>query len=476
MSISAALSSAVSGLSATGRAAQTASQNVANALTPGYGVRDVQLSSDRYGGVRVEGVDRRTDIALVTDRRAADASSAGAGTRLAALETVADAIGRADSSTSISARLGDLNARFLDAASRPDSDIRLDAAVRAAGDLVGAINAAGGTIQDQRLAADGAIGDAVAALNRGLARIDELNDQIAKANATGTDANSLVDMRHKAIDEIADTVPLRQIDREGGRVALITDTGRVLLDSRPAEIGFTPINGMSAGSSLGAPLSGLTVDGRAIDMTNPKNAVAGGRLEALFDLRDNRLQAAQARLDSLALDLVQRFEASGLTDGAGAGLFTESGAPVSASPLPGLAQRLTLSEAVDPAEGGEARRLRDGLDGAPGEVGESRRLNAFAEVLTTSSPPSSAALSSGSKSLLQLGDVLTGRETAEAYRTESDLAYAESRASTLREAELQKGVDTDVEMQKLLLIEQSYAANARVIQIAGSMIDRILEI
>ncbi len=469
MSISAALSSAVSGLSATGRAAQTASQNVANALTPGYGVREVRLSSDRTGGVRVDAVDRRTDIALLTDRRAADASSAGAGTRLSALEKVADAVGRADSATSIAARLGDLNARFLDAASRPDSDIRLEAAVRAADEVVGAFNAAGAAIQDQRLAADGAIGDAVAALNRGLARIDELNDQIAKATATGTDANSLIDMRHKAIDEIADTVPLRQIDREGGRVALITDTGRVLLDSRPAEIGFAPFNGMSAGSTLGAPLSGLTVDGRAIDMTDPKSAMAGGRLEALFDLRDTRLPAAQARLDSLALDLVQRFEAVDTGPGSG-GLFGFDG--TDPATVPGAAQRLELSADV----AAEPRRLRDGLDGAPGPVGESRLLTSFAEVLTTSGPPSGMALSSGSKSLLQLGDILTGRETAEAYRTESDLAYAESRAATLREAELQKGVDTDAEMQKLLLIEQSYAANARVIQVAGSMIDRILEI
>jgi len=32
-------------------------------------------------------------------------------------------------------------------------------------------------------------------------------------------------------------------------------------------------------------------------------------------------------------------------------------------------------------------------------------------------------------------------------------------------------VDTDYELQNLLLIEQSYAANARVIQTVGDMID-----
>ncbi len=480
MSITAALTSAASGLTATGRAAQSVSQNIANALTPGYGVRDVNLSSHEYGGVRVNGIDRRVDTALLTDRRSADAQAAGAETRLGALVAVADAVGRADAKDSISARLGALQAGLLAAASRPDSEIRLGAAVDAAAGLVATINAAGTAIQDQRLEADREIARAVETLSTGLTRIDDLNDRIAKARATGGDVNALMDLRQQAIDGISDIVPLRQIDRAGGRVALLTETGRVLLDFEPATIGFTPTNGMSAGATLGTPLSGLTLDGRAIDMTDRKGAMAGGRLEALFDLRDSRLPAAQTRLDALALEIAHRFEAPGLdaTTGPGAaGLFTDRGAAIGAAPLPGLAQRLTLSDRVDPNAGGAPWRLRDGLGAAaPGDVGEARFLNGLADVLGASATPVSPALSISSRSLLQLGDLIVGQETAEAYRVETDLTFAESRASTLRQMELSQGVDTDAEMQKLLLIEQSYAANARVIQVAGSMIDRLLEI
>jgi len=38
------------------------------------------------------------------------------------------------------------------------------------------------------------------------------------------------------------------------------------------------------------------------------------------------------------------------------------------------------------------------------------------------------------------------------------------------------GVDTDAEMQSLLLIEQSYAANARVIQTVSDMLDILMQI
>lgn len=42
--------------------------------------------------------------------------------------------------------------------------------------------------------------------------------------------------------------------------------------------------------------------------------------------------------------------------------------------------------------------------------------------------------------------------------------------------ELSLGVDTDEEMATLLLVEQAYAANARVIEVADQMTSRILEI
>ena len=47
----------------------------------------------------------------------------------------------------------------------------------------------------------------------------------------------------------------------------------------------------------------------------------------------------------------------------------------------------------------------------------------------------------------------------------------------MAEAEISEtGVDVDQQMQDLLIIEQAYAANARVIEIASNMIDRLMEI
>ncbi len=61
-------------------------------------------------------------------------------------------------------------------------------------------------------------------------------------------------------------------------------------------------------------------------------------------------------------------------------------------------------------------------------------------------------------------------------RWEDQADFATARYDTLHTAELGQGVDTDVEMQNLLLIEQSYAANAKVLSAVDQMMQRLLEL
>ena len=52
MTISSALSAALSGLTASSRAASVVSENIANAQTEGFGERELTLSSIAYGAGR----------------------------------------------------------------------------------------------------------------------------------------------------------------------------------------------------------------------------------------------------------------------------------------------------------------------------------------------------------------------------------------------------------------------------------------
>jgi flagellar hook-associated protein 1 FlgK len=56
------------------------------------------------------------------------------------------------------------------------------------------------------------------------------------------------------------------------------------------------------------------------------------------------------------------------------------------------------------------------------------------------------------------------------------VTYAAAKWEAIRTLELEGGVDTDQELQKLLVIENAYAANARVIQTVDEMLDLLLRI
>ena len=480
MSITAAMNSAASGLSAAGRAAQVVSDNVANALTPGYAARQITRSAGSLGGVEITSIGRRETQSLITDRRISEAALAGAQTHLSALNTVARAVGSADDTGSLAGRFADLSARLIEAQSRPDSEVRLGNLKAAFSDLVGHINSVGHAVQDQRLVADTAISNGVDSVNTTLQQVHDLNTKIVASGGQGRDTNALLDQRRIAVDRLAELIPIRTIPRDDGRIALITQAGKLILDGRPAEFSFTRTNGMSASMSLGAPLSGLEINGRPIDTASSNSPITGGTLAALFTLRDDTLANSQSQIDAVAQDLMQRLQTPSVdpTSGIGApGILTDAGAAGSSIPSAGLAQRLAINAAVDPSQGGELYRLRDGLGAtAPGLSGDASFLNRIADAFAARTTPTTTALTSSATDAGGMIDIMLAASTGAVFYAERTAVEANSRHEVFLQAELAEGVNTDDEMRELLLVEQSYAANARVIEVAGSMIQRLLEI
>ena len=479
MTISAALSNALSGLGATSRSMQVVSSNIANAMTPGYGRREIDLATQFQGGVRVAGVGRAVNQSVVTERRIVGAELGGSETRTSALRRLADTIGATDRQGSISATVARFETALTEAASSPDSEARLASLAHAGRDMATVLNSASTAIQDERLKAERSIASEVDRLRTGLAGIDDLNEDIVKLRALGQDANGLLDQRQQLIDSISDIVPMRELPRQNGAIAIVTDGGQVLLDSRPVEIEFTPVAGMSASMVLGAPLATLTVGGREIDMGAPDGRMSGGTLAAQFDVRDRLAPEMQGQIDGLARDLIERVSTPGLDPTASGlpGLFTDDGGVLAAGNERGLAGRIALNAAVDPNTGGEPWRLRDGLYAAGrGPEGNASLLRALGDTLSAAQPPSSSSLSGASMGFADRAGSVGAEADARLFVSERNVSFSSARSAELVEQELSEGVDTDQEMQKLLLIEQAYGANAKVIQAVDSMIQRLLEI
>jgi flagellar hook-associated protein 1 FlgK len=191
-------------------------------------------------------------------------------------------------------------------------------------------------------------------------------------------------------------------------------------------------------------------------------------------------------IDAIARDLLERFQDSALDTSLpagpppGPGLFTDAGDAFDAS-LPGaeegLAQRLSLNAVVDPAAGGAAWRLRDGLGAlAPGSSGDPSLLVALSDRLELARSPLSGPRTDQARSVSQQVAILLGGIATARQAREDEAVFERARLEGFRELEAAGGVDTDDEMQKLLVIEQSYAANARVIRTIDALMDELTRI
>jgi flagellar hook-associated protein 1 FlgK len=371
-----------------------------------------------------------------------------------------------------------LDTAFISAASRPDSEPRLQNVLRTAQGLAEHINTISREIQTQRTQADQEISGQVTRLNNALENIRGLNLSILSQHSSGRDASSLLDQRQQLVDQISSIVPVLSVAREKGQIALVTTGGAMLLDGRATEVGFTGTGLITEDMTLAAgSVSGLSLNGNPISTSN-SGILAGGSLSALFEIRDALATTAQTDLDAVARDLVERFQNSG-TDPTlaigDAGLFTDSGTFFSATNEPGLSTRLSVNTLVDPVSGGDIWRLRDGIGASvQGDVGNASLLQNLSSALNEIRAPSSGGFSSASRTAAGLSADFLSTIGAQYQFAETEIAFSLTKVNILKTQELEAGVDTDHEMQQLLLVEQSFAANARVMQTIDELIQTLI--
>ncbi|MEO9652416.1 MAG: flagellar hook-associated protein FlgK [Roseobacter sp.] len=481
MTISSALSNAMTGLQAAGRTSEIISANLANAMTPGYGVRNLSISSSQIGGVSVNGVIRNVDPSLLADVRLAEAAFSNASDRTNFLTNYESVLGTPDEENSLSARLAEFESTLISASSRPDAPERLQLVANAAKDIVNVITAASDEVQQSRTDADRQIQIQVDLLNSSLENVKELNSQITRTAVSGGDISALLDSRQAVVDQISSIVPVRQVPRENGQIALYSTGGAILLDGGVAEIEFTAVNQVTPYMTIeDGTLSGLTLNGYPIRTDSQSGALGGGSLGAQFEIRDELGTHAQSQLDALSRDLVERFQDPAVDPtllAGDAGIFTDAGIAFDPVNETGLAARLAINAAVDESQGGEAWRIRDGINAlTPGEAGDSSLLLTLSDAFTATRVPASGEFGSGALSATNLVSTLTSQLGAERYQAEKVLSFSSSQFDELTQQLLADGVDTDQELQRLILVEQAYAANVRMIEAVDEMMQAILRI
>ncbi len=482
MSLSSAINAARSGLQVSSLRAEIVATNVANATTPGYVRRSVTLSETVLGGrtvgVTADGIARVADAQIKAQRRELTSDLAQASVLSSTWKSISARIGDTAEGNGLFKNFSDFETALARSIAAPESSSAAAGLLEAARGITRELNSLSEMVTIQRAEADREIADGVGVVNDALKQIQELNTRLSGMNRTTGEAAALIDERQRVLDTIAEYLPIQTVNRDGGTIDVLTTEGVFLVAGRARQIEFNPSTAFGPDISLAdGELSGLSIDGVSLTPGAASfGAISGGLFGALFTLRDTDLPNLSAQLDTIAGDLVGRLSDDAIdptkTPG-DPGLFVDPDTAAGA----GLAGRISLNAAVDPAQGGVVTRLRDGLGAVmAGPPGNSSILQGLFDAFTAVRSVTTNGFS-GSFSSTELAAQMSSMAGQKRIQHDAVMSSTQTQHTIMLEAEQnQTGVDIDVQMQDLMLVEQAYAANARVIEVASQMIKLLMEL
>ncbi len=497
-----ALGIAASGLANVSLGLAVVSQNVANASTPQYALEVADQTSLSAGGqdfgVRSGLVVRVTDPALQAEVAAQSSATAAAGVTGAALARLEPALGAVGSGADLGSQLTAVQSAFGALEIDPANAAQQGAVVAAAGDLARGINTLSAAYTAARQGAQDGISAGVAQLNTALGTLGGLSRQIVQQKGLGLSTAGLENQRAQAEATITGLVSVRFLDQPNGDVTVLTTGGAALpTDGTPAL--SAPATTMAPQDSYpGGGIGGIMLGG-----TDITAQLTGGTLGANIALRDTTLPTYQGGLDAFAQSLSSRFAAQGLS------LFTDvaGNVPTSTGPAPqsgfvGYAATIQVNPAVSAAPS----LVRDGTQavagsptgasaftpnptGLPGFTTLITRVLTFAlgaEVqsgvpqapVATSGLGPGGTLSSGytpQATLDGAARALTTAGAADSARATTQAGDAQA-VQTALQGKLtgSTGVDMDTELGQMVVLQNAFGANAKVISAVQAMFQETL--
>jgi flagellar hook-associated protein 1 len=465
--ISSAFNNSISGLATTAKWSELTAGNIANASNKAYVRKDLSVQSSATGGVSVTGISREVDSNLDRMYRFEVAGVARQEIIANEFDGYSFQLGNPSDTLSMSGQLSRLYSGFGLLSNSPGDVSLQNNVLTSAKGLARGLNEASNSLAQTRTNVSAGIKNDVNTVNDRLTTIASLNAQITLESAPTERRAVLQDERAAEIDALSQMMNINVSQDTDGNLNIATGGGTQLVDGDTSfEVTYDP------------GLKQLSVGG--VDITPGKVGARGfseGQLAGRFELLNDVLPQMQLQLDEFARALVQGFEATDTSLAPGqAGLFTDLGAAYDPLQLEGLAGRLSVNTAVDPETGGALWRLRDGIGAVTqGPASNSTQTIAFLTVFeTTQSFDSQAGQGSTAELMNYVSGMISDQKLVQVQAQEK-LRELGGRAEAVDAARQSvQGVNLDTELQKLTLIEQSFAANAQVIQSLTQMVDTLL--
>jgi len=486
MSLTLAYDIARSALSTSATSTSVVSRNVQNAGDPTASRKSADIVTGVPGGTRVAGISNAVDAALFESVLENTSATSELETLTSALDRLGSVVGDPELGMSPSALIADLQSALQTVAATPNDDLVARTAVLSAGALASGLNDAAALVGDVRTKANTDIANAVESLEGLLADFETTNNAIVAGTFAGRDVTDQVDQRNSLMQRISELVEVRSTVRPGNDMVVFLVNGATLFETVPRKISF------DGGAALtpGLPGGTLTIDG--VPVTGSGSGRIGGRIGGALQIRDGAAVTFGRQLDEIARGLIAAFaeidQTATPTLPAAAGLFTYAGGPAlpaSGTVSNGLASTIRVNANVDPAQGGDVSRLRDGGIADPSEpayvynstggTGFGDRLRGMIAALSESQSFDASTSLEGQTSVAGLASDsagwVEGERRSTTGRFEAKQVVAERAVGAWQD---RVGINLDEELTALIALERSYQASSRLITTVNGMYDALL--
>jgi flagellar hook-associated protein 1 len=332
MSLSSALSIAMSGLSANQVGLSIVSSNVANASTPGFASESVNLVEQGAGGVgtgvQVAGINRALDTFVQSQLRTETSGDGFADQTSSVLQQLQNVYGTPGGQGTLETAFSNLTTAVQGLQANSGAASAQSAIVTAAQNMAQVLNSTTQGIQGLRTNVQQDIATSVSSANADMTQIANLNTQLQGLSPTDPSAATLEDQRDTAINQLAQLMGINVTTGGNNQVTIYTNTGVQLVGTQASTLSFNGPSTLGASNlySTNPTQNGVgtitltSPSGATVDM-NATNSITSGQIGADLQLRDTTLVQAQNQVDQLAATM-----SSALSDTTTAGTAVTSGA------------------------------------------------------------------------------------------------------------------------------------------------------
>ncbi len=429
-----------SGLKAYSRALSTIGDNIANAQTPGYARRRLDMMESVSGndsifyrgsinpsGVEIRGVNRSVDAWLIDDSRLSSGDSERAATKLGWLGKVEGAL--SDESNGIKTGLTKLYTTADQLTADPSNMTLRAQFLQAVDDVASGFRTAAGELDKMGDGIEGAATSTVDQFNTNLNALEQINIGLRKARPGSTNEASLLDERDRLLDKLSSQAGVSATFENNGSVTLRASGSGDLL------VGGGAVNPIAVTAAADGRLS-YSVGGAPL-------AISTGSLAGLSEAA-NHVADQRTGLDTMATSFAAQLNSA---HQAGTDANGNPGAPL----FTGTSAATLTAAAL-----------------APGQVAAANASGGNGNMLAIG-----AMRGANDPETRWSGHLATQAQTTASARAQDAAAGTRADAAAAARDGVSE-VDLDKEAAELLRFQQAYQAAARTIQVARETMQTLL--